>query len=336
MRDRDFQAKILGIERPWIVDDVVVTMQPKTVETHVSYEGPASCPFCGKPAPRYDVRERRWRHLDIYEFEAYVIAQIPRVQCREDGVRQLKAPWADGRTGFTALFERLAISLLQEMSISAVARTMRLTWDQIDGIMQRAIDRGLALRKDRIVRHVGIDGKSFKKRHKYVTIVTDLDASEVIWVGSGRKLETLNAFWKSLSPEQLASIEGVAMDMWSPYIESTLAHLPDAEEKIVFDKFHVVKYLTHAVDLERRAAGRSDPTLKKTRYQWLRNPDTMNHSERLAFAKLRKGHVRLGRAWAIKEAFAHLWEYMSVGAARTFFASGRCDRSFGTSRTSLD
>jgi hypothetical protein len=61
MRDREFQAKILGIERPWVVDDVVVTMQPKTVETHVSYDGPASCPVCGKAVPKYDVRERRWR-----------------------------------------------------------------------------------------------------------------------------------------------------------------------------------------------------------------------------------------------------------------------------------
>jgi len=320
VRDREFQAKILGIESPWIVDDVVVTTQPKTVETHVSYEGSASCPVCGKPAPRYDMRERRWRHLDIYEYAAYVTAQVPRVECPDDGVRQVKVPWADGRSGFTALFERLAISLLQEMSISAVARTLRLTWDQIDGIMQRAIDRGLALRKDRMVTRLGIDEKSFKKRHKYVTIVTDLDAGEVIWVGSGRKLQTLDAFWKSLSAEQLAGIVGVAMDMWPAYIESTLAHLPDAEEKIVFDKFHVMKYLTHAVDLERRAAGRSDPTLKKTRYQWLRNPLNMSQSERIEFAKLRKDHVRLGRAWAIKEAFAHFWEYSYVGAARTFFA----------------
>ncbi len=320
MRDREFQAKILGIESPWLVDDVIVTMQPKTVETHVSYEGAATCPICGEPAPRYDVRERRWRHLDIYEFEAYVIAKVPRTECSEHGVRQVRVPWADGRTGFTALFERLAVSLLQEMSIAAVARTLRLSWDEIDGIMQRSIDRGLALRKDRVVRHLGIDEKSFKKRHKYVTIVTDLDRSEVIWVGSGRKRETLDAFWKSLSAQQLAGIEGVAMDMWPAYIESTMAFLPDAQERIVFDKFHIVKYLTHAVDLERRAAGRSDPTLKKTRYQWLRRPANMSHSERLEFAKLRKDHERLGRAWAIKETFAHLWEYSYVGAARRFFA----------------
>jgi transposase len=319
MRDRDFQAKILGIEHPWIVDDVVVTMQPKTIETHVRYDGAAFCPVCGKRVPRYDVRERRWRHLDIYEYAAYVIVQVPRVECPDDGVRQIKVPWADGRSGFTALFERLAISLLQEMSIAAVARTLRLSWDEIDGLMQRAIDRGLALRRDRMVRNLGVDEKSFKKRHKYVTVVTDLDAGEVIWVGSGRKRETLDAFWKSLSPDQLAGIVGVAMDMWPAYIESTLAYLPDAEEKIVFDKFHIVKYLTHAVDLERRAAGRSDSTLKRTRYQWLRRPENMSHSQRVEFAKLRKEHERLGRAWAIKETFAKLWDYMYVGAARNFF-----------------
>jgi len=321
VRDREFQEKLLGIERPWFVDDVRVDWAKKIVETFIRYEGAAVCPICGQDAPKHDHRERRWRHLDIYEYEAFVVAHVPRIDCPEHGVRQVKVPWADGRAGFTALFEQLAVSLLQEMSIAAVARTLRLSWDEIDGIMQRAIDRGLAVRKDRIVKHLGIDEKSFKKRHKYVTIVTDLDRSEVIWVASGRKRETLNAFWKCLSAQQLAGIEGVAMDMWPAYIESTMAFLPNAEEKIVFDKFHVTKYLTHAVDLERRVAGRSDPTLKKTRYQWLRRPGNMSHSQRIEFAKLRKGHERLGRAWAIKETFAQLWGYAYVGAARRFFAN---------------
>ena len=319
MRDREFQAKILGIEEPWAVADVVVTISPKTVETHIRHDGPASCPECCRVAPKYDARERRWRHLDIYEFQAFVVVRVPRVECSEHGVRQIGVPWADGRSGFTALFERLAISLLQEMSILAVARTLKLSWDEIDGVMHRAIDRGLSLRTGRVVKHIGIDEKSYKKRHKYVTIVTDLDASEVLWVGRGRKRETLDRFWKSLSPQQLTGIEGIAMDMWPAYIESTLAAVPEAHQKIVFDKFHIVKYLTHAVDLERRSATRTDATLKKTRYQWLRNPSKMPHADRIEFAQLRKEHKRLGRAWAIKELFANLWTYRYVGAARTFF-----------------
>jgi len=83
--------------------------------------------------------------------------------------------------------------------------------------------------------------------------------------------------------------------MWPAYIESTLAFLPNAEEKIVFDKFHVAKYLTHAVDLERRAAERRDPTLKSTRYQWLRRPQNMSRAQRVEFTKLRRTHER---AWS--------------------------------------
>jgi transposase len=319
MRDREFQAKILGIVEPWNVSDVVVTMEPKMIETHVEHVGRAACPICGKSASRYDTRERRWRHLDIYEFKAFVVVRVPRVACQEHGVHQIGVPWADGRSGFTSLFERLAISLLQEMSILAVARTLCLTWDEIDGVMQRAIDRGLSLRTGRVVKHVGIDEKSYKKRHKYVTIVTDLDAGEVLWVGHGRKRETLDSFWKSLSPQQLGGIEGIAMDMWPAYIESALGSVRGASTKIVFDKFHIVKYLTHAVDLERRSATRTDSTLKKTRYQWLRNPANMSHADKLEFAHLRSAHRRLGRAWAIKELFANLWSYRYVGAARTFF-----------------
>jgi len=319
VRDREFQEKLLGIERPWFVDDVTVDREKKVVETFVAYEGAASCPTCNRDAPKHDHRERRWRHLDLYEFVAFVIAQVPRVDCPEHGIHQIKVSWADGRNGFTALFERLAISLLQEMSIAAVARTLRLSWDEIDGIMQRAITRGLALREDRIIKHVGIDEKSFKKRHKYVTVVTDLDESQVIWVGRGRKREVLDSFWRSLSPQQLAGVEGIAMDMWPAYIESTLDLVPGAAEKIVFDKFHIVKYLTHAVDLERRSARHGDVTLKRTRYDWLRNPKNMAHSDKIAFAKLRNEHERLGRAWAIKEAFAHFWEYRYIGAARNFF-----------------
>jgi transposase len=319
MRDREFQEKLLGIERPWFVDDVAVDRQRKIVETFVAYGGEACCPICGRACGKHDHRERRWRHLDIYEFEAFVIAQVPRVDCPEHGVHQIAVPWADGRAGFTALFERLAISLLQEMSIAAVARTLRLSWDEIDGIMQRAITRGLALRQGRVVTHLGIDEKSFKKRHKYVTIVTDLDRSEVIWVARGRKRDAIDAFWKSLSPQQLAGIEGIAMDMWPAYIESALAFVPGGAGKIVFDKFHIVKYLTHAVDLERRSARRGDVTLKRTRFDWLRNPKNMGHADKIAFAKLRSEHERLGRAWAIKEAFGHFWSYRYIGAARNFF-----------------
>src|SRR5580704_11638949 len=130
MRDIEFQQQLLGIPPPWRVADVEVDREAKVVETHVVFAGPAACPMCSLPAPKHDHRERRFRHLDLYEYRAYVVVRVPRVECSEHGVQQLAVPWADGRTGFTSLFERLVISLIKEMSISAVAKTMRLSWSE--------------------------------------------------------------------------------------------------------------------------------------------------------------------------------------------------------------
>jgi hypothetical protein len=91
---------------------------------------------------------------------------------------------------------------------------MRITWDEIDGIMMRAVARGMARRQKDIVRFIGIDEKSIRKRHKYFTIVSDLQTQKVLWIGRGRKRETIDSFWKTLSEEQLAGIEGISMDMW--------------------------------------------------------------------------------------------------------------------------
>jgi len=100
--------------------------------------------------------------------------------------------------------------LLREMSVAAVARRMGMSWDQVDAIMLRAVERGHRRQQARLVRHIGIDKKAVKKRHRYFTIVSDLDAGVVLWIGRGRKRESIDA------------IEGIAMDMWQPYFESTM------------------------------------------------------------------------------------------------------------------
>ena len=294
------------------------------IEGRIEYDGPASCPACGQPSPKYDHRERRWRHLDLFQYAFYVTAQIPRVNCTDHGVVQLSVPWAEGKSGFTALFERLAIALIRQMSLVAVARHLRISWDEVDGIMERAVARGLQRRTDRIYRFIGIDEKSIKKRHKYFTVVSDLQAGQVIWIGRGRKQEALDAFWRTLSVRQREGIEGIAMDMWLPFYESTLAHVPGAKQKIVFDKFHIVKHLVDAVDITRKQMLRDlgkdgAASLRGTKYDWLRNPHNMGHSDKIALARLRGEYEKLGRAWTIKELFSKLWDYHRESAARTFF-----------------
>lgn len=323
MQDLDFLTTVLGLKAPWRIVRADLDLAKRCIEAVAVYEGSASCPQCNASASFYDHRERRWRHLDLFQYAFYLTARIPRVSCQEHGVVQVSVPWASGKSGFTALFERMAIALLLEMSITAVARHLRLSWDEVDGIMARAVARGLQRLSARTYRFIGIDEKAIKKRHKYFTIVSDLESGEVIWVGRGRTRATIDAFWKSLSPEQRADIEGVAMDMWEPYFDSTMIHLPDAASKIVFDKFHLASYLTKAVDLTRRRSVRDLGTdgvgLKGTKYTWLRNPKNMDRKERRDLTSLSRQYRTLGRAWALKESFAQFWSYRRESIARKFF-----------------
>jgi transposase len=324
VRDTDFLSELLRVELPWVVTEATLDRERGRVDVRLEWRGPGLCPTCSRECPKHDHRERTWRELDLCADQLFLHALVPRVDCPEHGVTTVSVPWASGRSEFTARFERLVIALLMEMSIAGVSRRLNVSWDQIDGIMERAVKRGLERRQSRIVRHIGIDEKATKKGQKYFTIVSDLDAGVVLWIGRGRKKETLNAFWAGLSAEQLSGIEGIAMDMWLPYFESTVAHVPDAASKIVFDKFHITSYLTKAVDQTRRWMMRDPSTdrdgLKGTKYWWLRNPSGMDRSRRREFADLRARYTKLARAWAIKESFAEFWGYRRESSARSFFA----------------
>src|SRR5438552_770658 len=202
---------------------------------------------------------------------------------------------------------------------------MALTWYEVNVIMERAVHRGLARRKAQKLHYLGVDEKAFRKGHNYVTIVNDLDSGHVLYVAADRKQSSLDDFWKQLTPTQLAEIEGVAMDMWDPYVRSTLAHLPGGERKIVYDRFHVAKHLGEAVDKVRREENKQllavgDDRLVGTRYDWLRNPDNMEDDQWREFGDLRRSNLRTARAWALKEQGMVLWDYKYEGPARKHFA----------------
>jgi transposase len=207
MQDRELYARILGVERPWHVIDVALDVEAGRVEVMVEHHGAVCCPRCAKPCAGYDVRRRQWRHLDTCQFRTLLTADVPRAKCEEHGVLQIDVPWAEPNSRFTALFERVVIDWLHEASLAAVSRRMQLSWDQVDGIMARAVRRGLA-RRDEVQPHrIGIDETSYQKRHEYVTVVTDLDASRVLDVADGRKSECLDAFFTGLGEERCSAIE---------------------------------------------------------------------------------------------------------------------------------
>jgi transposase len=326
MRDVELYRTILGLTPPWTVVTVAVEVKRQEILVKVDAgPGPFPCPECRATVPGYDRKRRRWRHLDTCQFTTWIETEVPRIECPTHGVKQIPVPWAAPGSQFTALFERFAIDLLRECSVQGGADLLRITWDEAWGIKARAVGRGLARRRLEPVAHLGVDEKAIAKRHHYLTVVADLDRSRVLYLAEDRKQESLDAFWTTLTPAQREGIEAIAMDMWEPYIRSTLAHLDDAPAKLVFDKFHIAKHLHDAVDRVRKAEHRAlkqaqDDRLTGTKYLWLMRPQAMTAAQRATFRGLQRSDLKVARAWALKERFRQFWEYTYLGAAQTFFA----------------
>jgi transposase len=319
MHDRDLYRKILGLSSPWIVVDVHLRLAERRVVVMVGREPgvPLLCPTCSRACGVHDHRTRSWRHLDTCQLQTVLEAEVPRVNCPEHGVHQVVVPWAEPGSSFTALFEAMAIAWLGEAPIAAVAELIGLSWDQVDGIQQRAINRGLSRRKPTVVKHLGIDETSYQKDHEYVSVITDRDRGVVVEVLEDRKKETVNAWLGTLSEHQKQAVETVSMDMWEAFINAFLEHIPNADRKICFDRFHIASYFGKAVDDVRIAEHKAlqatgeRSILTNTKHQWLRNSERTDNRSRTWFMALTRIALKTARAWAIKEQAGKLWHFTS-------------------------
>ena len=327
MNDTKLYEQILGLQPPWSVQSVTLKRAEETIEIEVvCTETLWGCPECGRRMHRHDSERRRWRHLDSCQFKTIVTADVPRVKCSEHGTQMVKVPWAEPRSRFTAWFERLAVDVLQECSTVAACEHLRISWDEADGIKQRAIDRGLRRRRQEPLQRLCIDEKAVGWGHQYVTIVSCADGAKarVLAIEDDREEVSLNRFWRRLSKEQLAGIQIVAMDMWDPFRNSTLRYVPGAEHKIVYDNFHVAKHMNTAVDEVRRTEhtflqADGDATLKGTRQLWLYGLENLPRKWSGRFKALRESATKTARAWKVKELLRSFWKCEGEDDATAYF-----------------
>jgi len=327
MNDTKLYEQILGLQPPWSVQSVALKKAEGIIEIEViCTETLWGCPQCGQRMHRHDTERRRWRHLDSCQFQTIVTTDVPRVKCPEHGTQMVRVPWAEPRSRFTAWFERLAIDVLQECSTAAACKQLRISWDEADGIKQRGINRGLQRRQIGSLRRVCIDEKAVGWGHQYMTIISCADGPKacVLAVEEGRKEQSLDRFWQTLTPEQLAGIATVAMDMWEPYRTSTRRFVPDAQHKIVYDNFHVAKHMNQAVDEVRRSEhsflqARGDETLKGSRQLWLYGLENLPRQWAARFQCLRAAVTKTARAWKVKEMLRSFWACPDEAEATAYF-----------------
>ncbi len=328
VRDVEFYQKILALSGPWTVARVELSIPNRQVDVWLEHaEGERwPCPECGTKLSLYDHREERtWRHLDTMQFQTILHARLPRVECPTPRVRPVKGPGAEPHGRFTALFETLAISVMLETDVLGACTILSISWDEAWGIQERAVQRGLVARPPLALKQMGVDEKAVGHGQQYMTLVYNLETPRVEWIGEERKKETLDQFFRTLTPEQREAIEAVGMDMWEPFVASIREYVPSAEEKIVFDRFHIMQHANEGVDRVRKSENRDllkdgDPTLKGSKYLWLYRGANLPEKHRTRFGELQALHLRTGRAYALKEALGDLWNYGSLGWARKYLA----------------
>jgi len=327
MNDTKLYEQILGLQPPWAVQTVTLRKDTREIEVQVvCTETVWGCPTCGRGMHLHGSEPRRWRHLDSCQYKTIIIADVPRVKCSEHGTQTVRVPWAEKHGRFTALFERLAIDLLQECSVSAACEILRISWDEADGIKQRAVDRGLARRPAQPMKRLCIDEKAVGWGHQYMTVVSCADGPQarVVALEDDREEASLNRFWSALSPDQRAAVETVAMDMWEPYRTSTLRYVPGAAQKIVYDNFHLARHMNQAVDEVRRSEQTQMATmeanpLKGSRQLWLYGFENLPRKWSARFKALRDLATKTAKAWKVKELLRSFWHCADETDALAFF-----------------
>jgi transposase len=327
MDDKLLFTKILGLRPPWFIQKVMVDDQAQRVEIYVDHEPDirVRCPVCNTLYGLYDhAPERVYRHLNTCQMQTYIHVRPPRVNCPTHGVKQIGSEFGENGSELSFSLESLVIQVAQECSIEATARLCGLSWDQCWNTLERAVGRGRARKERRVPTRMGVDEKSIAKGHKYESLVYDIDAGTVEFVWDERGRESLESYYRQFSREELSGIQAVAMDMWDPFIAATKKHVPDAEKKIVFDRFHVMRHMVDAVDKTRKSEHRQlsesgESVLKGTKYLWLWSLENVPAWRQEEFAALRKKDLKVCRAWAIKENLRHLWKYRYAAHMRSYF-----------------
>ena len=280
------------------------------------------CPRCDRVMGGERIMKRQcWRHRDLIGRRCYVAADVREARCRVHGRRIERVPWASPGAKHTRSFDRHVASLVQVADKTAAARVFGVAWRTVGRIVGRVVDE--LLPKDLLddLEEIGVDETSYKRGHRYLTIVSNLLTGRVVWVGEGKTAATLGQFFEKLGAERCRRLKLVAMDMGEAYRNAVKSYAPQAD--IVYDRFHVVKLLLEAVDEIRREEcnrleGPARKALKNTRFAFLRNPRHQTLRDIVAIRRVQTTNDRLARLYQLRVDFEDLWEIDEEDLARDF------------------
>jgi transposase len=298
-------AVVESVDLDEVAEAVIVAVRPRRGARR-------RCPHCRRRCPGFDrgAGRRRWRALDLGVMKAFIEADAPRVRCAVHGVVVAGVPWARHDAGHTRGFDATAAWLVRHTSKSAVARLLRIAWRTLGAIITRVIADADAAAGDRLaaVRRIGIDEVSYRRGHKYLTLVVDHDTGNLLWIEPGRDKKTLSGFFDLLGPDRCAAVELVSADGADWIADVVGLRCPNA--KLCMDPFHVVVWAQDALDLVRRevwnTARRTGSAVtarqvRDSRFALWKNPANLTDRQQIRLGWIATTNKPLYRAYLLKE-----------------------------------
>ena len=316
-------TQALGLVPPWDVADVKLDTDRRRIDFEVRCTAKQlSCPQCGLAEQRiHDRLSRSWRHLDFFQFEAWLHCEVPRVTCSGcNKTSQVGVPWAREGSGFTALFEALALSLCRALPVRQAAALLRCSDKQLWRRIAYYVEQARALETHADVQLIGIDETSLRRGQQYLTVVHDLDAKRLLFATEGRDHQTVLAFVADLKAHggDPGQVRHVCMDMSAAYAKGVALALPNAQ--ISYDRFNLIAMAMDAMDQVRRTEMADDParvrqalgtsdrkTLKQLMWGMRRNPSGWRASQANAMHWLQRAQLKSARAWRLKMALREVY-----------------------------
>jgi transposase len=323
---------VLGVDRATVIEAIEFDEVAETVVAMVRPRRATKrrCGLCGERAPGYDQGEgrRRWRVLDLGTLRCFLEADAPRVDCHNHGPTVAQVPWARHGAWHSRAFDDQVAWLVTHTSKSAVVELMRVAWRTVGAIVGRVVADARALRDpfDGLVR-IGIDEISYRRGHKYLTVVVDHDTGRLVWAAVGRDKATLESFFDILGEERSQAIRLVSADA-AEWIATVVAERCE-NATLCADPFHIVQWATQALDEVRRQLWREAKVLgapsliariKGCRYALLKNPEHLTARQRSGLARVAQVNKTLYRAYLLKEQLRLTFQLRGAEAVSTLEA----------------
>lgn len=283
------------------------------------------CSGCDRRAPGYDrLAQRRFEFVPMWGIAVFILYAMRRVDCPRCGVKVERVPWAEGKNHLTTTYAWFLARWARRLSWKGVAEAFQTSWDNVFRSVKLAVSWGLAHRNIENVTAIGIDEIAYKKRHKYLTMVYQIDANgrRLLWLGKKRTQKTLQQFFKEFGEERTARLKFICSDMWKPYLRIVAKKAGHVIH--ILDRFHIMSQMSKALDQVRaqetkelKAKG-AQPVLTKSRWCILKRPKNLTESQVIKLNELLACNLKTIRAYVLKEDFQRFWQYKRAAWAGKF------------------